>query len=189
MITGLAFRYRGSDAFVPDAPDAQEMSATRRGRDPLTFREQTETLAKLYASSASSAFELAKFTSVITLTTSHGRALVFGSNGTIIPWGPPDEFECGRGTTRRLRGAPKGPPPFVDWQSPDMEAFDVFHGATLCRFQWRYFSTAWRRHECPRPSQSAGQEEQGQGLERLGRASSADFEEGRLAPRAGALCL
>ena len=44
VITGLAFRYRGSDRFIPDAPDAQD-DANRRGRDPQTFREQTETLA------------------------------------------------------------------------------------------------------------------------------------------------
>ena len=35
----LAFRYRGSDRFIPDAPDAQD-DANRRGRDPQTFREQ-----------------------------------------------------------------------------------------------------------------------------------------------------
>ena len=40
VITGLAFRYRGSDRFIPDAPDAQD-DANRRGRDPQTFREQT----------------------------------------------------------------------------------------------------------------------------------------------------
>ena len=36
VITGLAFRYRGSDAFIPDAPDAAD-DAARRGRDPQTF--------------------------------------------------------------------------------------------------------------------------------------------------------
>ena len=94
VITGLAFRYRGSDRFIPDAPDAQD-DANRRGRDPQTFREQTETLAAgesiVAVKCSSTAME---FTSEITFTTSQGRALVFGSHGTVIPWGPPDEMSA-----------------------------------------------------------------------------------------------
>ena len=144
MITGLAFRYRGSDRFIPDAPDAQD-DATRRGRDPLTFREQTETLAageSIVAVKCSST--ATQFTSEITLTTSHGRALVFGSLGTIIPWGPPDEFSADGEPLVGFVALRKIHPPFVDWQSPDMEAFDVYGGATLVPMAC-YFSTAWRR--------------------------------------------
>ena len=97
VINGLAFRYRGSDQFIPDAPDAAD-DAARRGRDPQTFREQTETLADgdsiVAVKCSSTAME---FTSEITFTTSQGRALVFGSHGTILPWGPPDEMSSADG--------------------------------------------------------------------------------------------
>ena len=92
VITGLAFRYRGSDRFVPDAPDAR-MTA-RRGRDPLTFREQTETLA------AGESIVAVKCSSTATqFTSSPLRRVTAGSsfsarNGTIIPWGPPDVFSA-----------------------------------------------------------------------------------------------
>ena len=144
VITSLAFRYRGSDAFIPDAPDAAD-DAARRGRDPQTFREQTETLAageSIVAVKCSST--ATQFTSEITLTTSHGRALVFGSLGTIIPWGPPDEFSADGEPLVGFVALRKVHPPFVDWQSPDMEAFDVYGGATLVPMAC-YFSTAWRR--------------------------------------------
>ena len=144
VITSLAFRYRGSDAFIPDAPDAAD-DAARRGRDPQTFREQTETLAageSIVAVKCSST--ATQFTSEITLTTSQGRALVFGSLGTIIPWGPPDEFSADGEPLVGFVALRKVHPPFVDWQSPDMEAFDVYGGATLVPMAC-YFSTAWRR--------------------------------------------
>merc|ERR1712216_474269 len=85
-----------------------------------------------------------QFTSEITLTTSQGRALVFGSLGTIIPWGPPDEFSADGEPLVGFVALRKIHPPFVDWQSPDMEAFDVYGGATLVPMAC-YFSTAWRR--------------------------------------------
>ena len=144
VITSLAFRYRGSDAFIPDAPDAAD-DAARRGRDPQTFREQTETLAageSIVAVKCSST--ATQFTSEITFTTSQGRALVFGSLGTVIPWGPPDEFSADGEPLVGFVALRKVHPPFVDWQSPDMEAFDVYGGATLVPMAC-YFSTAWRR--------------------------------------------
>ena len=144
VITGLAFRYRGSDRFIPDAPDAAD-DAARRGRDPQTFREQTETLAASESIVAVKCSSTAtQFTSEITFTTSQGRALVFGSHGTIIPWGPPDEFSADGEPLVGFVALRKVHPPFVDWQSPDMEAFDVYGGATLVPMAC-YFSTAWRR--------------------------------------------
>ena len=144
VITSLAFRYRGSDRFIPDAPDAAD-DAARRGRDPQTFREQTETLAASESIVAVKCSSTAtQFTSEITFTTSQGRALVFGSHGTIIPWGPPDEFSADGEPLVGFVALRKVHPPFVDWQSPDMEAFDVYGGATLVPMVC-YFSTAWRR--------------------------------------------
>ena len=97
VITGMAFRYRGSDRFIPDAPDPGD-DAARRHRPLQTFREQTETLAageSIVAVKCSSTAP--EFTSEIICTTSHGRALVFGSHGTILPWGPPDEMSSADG--------------------------------------------------------------------------------------------
>ena len=143
VITGLAFRYRGSDRFIPDAPDAGD-DAFRRGRDPQTFREQTETLAageSIVAVKCSSTST--QFTSEITLTTSQGRDLVFGSLGTIValPWGPPDEFSASGAPLVGFIALRKVLAP---WMGPDMEAFDIFGGAVLMPMAC-YFSNAWNR--------------------------------------------
>ena len=144
VITGLAFRYRGSDRFIPDAPDAAD-DAARRGRDPQTFREQTETLAAgesiVAVKCSSTAIE---FTSEITFQTSQGRAIVFGSHGTIIPWGPPDEMSTDGAPLVGFVALRTVLAPWVDWRSPNMEAIDVYGGATLVPIAC-YFSTAWKR--------------------------------------------
>ncbi len=144
VITSLAFRYRGSNRFIPDAPDAQD-DANRRGRDPQTFREQTETLAAgesiVAVKCSSTAME---FTSEITFTTSQGRALVFGSHGTVIPWGPPDEMSTDGAPLVGFVALRMVLAPWVDWRSPNMEAIDVYGGATLVPIAC-YFSTAWKR--------------------------------------------
>jgi len=144
VITSLAFRYRGSDAFIPDAPDAAD-DAARRGRDPQTFREQTETLAAgesiVAVKCSSTAIE---FTSEITFQTSQGRAIVFGSHGTIIPWGPPDEMSTDGAPLVGFVALRTVLAPWVDWRSPNMEAIDVYGGATLVPIAC-YFSTAWKR--------------------------------------------
>ena len=146
VITGLAFRYRDSDRFIPDAPDAGD-DAFRRGRDPQTFREQTETLAageSIVAVKCSSTS--IQFTSQITLTTSQGRDLVFGSLGTIValPWGPPDEFSAGGAPLIGFIALRKLIAPWMDWQGPDGEAWDIYGGATLVPMGC-YFSNAWNR--------------------------------------------
>ena len=144
VITGLAFRYRDSDRFIPDAPDADD-DAARRGRDPQTFREQTETLAAgesiVAVKCSSTAIE---FTSEITFQTSQGRAIVFGSHGTIIPWGPPDEMSTDGAPLVGFVALRTVLAPWVDWRSPNMEAIDVYGGATLVPIAC-YFSTAWKR--------------------------------------------
>ena len=144
VITGLAFRYRGSDRFIPDAPDAAD-DAARRGRDPQTFREQTETLADgdsiVAVKCSSTAME---FTSEITFQTSQGRAIVFGSHGTIIPWGPPDVMSADGAPLVGFVALRTVLAPWVDWRSPNMEAIDVYGGATLVPIAC-YFSTAWKR--------------------------------------------
>ena len=143
VITGLAFRYRGSDRFIPDAPDAGD-DAARRGRDPQTFREQTEPLAvgeSIVAVKCSSTSM--EFTSEITFMTSLGRAIVFGSHGTVIPWGPPDEMSADGAPLVGFVALRKVLAPFVDWRPP-MEAIDVYGGATLTPIAC-YFSTAWKR--------------------------------------------
>ena len=142
VITSLAFRYRGSNRFIPDAPDAQD-DANRRGRDPQTFREQTETLAageSIVAVKCSSTAP--EFTSEIIFTTSHGRALVFGSLGTIIPWGPPDEFSADGAPLVGFVALRNVLAPWVTGGVGIVS--DVFGGATLTPIAC-YFSTAWRR--------------------------------------------
>jgi len=144
VITGLAFRYRGSDRFIPDAPDAAD-DAARRGRDPLTYREQTETLAAgeyIVAMKCSSTGT--EFTSEIIFTTSQGRALVFGSLGRMVPWGPPDEMSAGGAPLIGFVALRKVLAPWVDWQSAEMEAFDTFGGAVLLPMAC-YFGNAWNR--------------------------------------------
>ena len=178
VITSLAFRYRGSDAFIPDAPDAAD-DAARRGRDPQTFREQTETLAageSIVAVKCSST--ATQFTSEITFTTSQGRALVFGSLGTVIPWGPPDEFSADGEPLVGFVALRKVHPPFVDWQSPDMEAIDVYGGATLVPMAC-YFSTAWRRRRSLVLLKALVKKGKAKALGTLWpRVLDADFEEG-----------
>ena len=144
VITGLAFRYRGSDDFGPDAPDPGD-DAARRHRPLQTFREQTETLAAgesiVAVKCSSTAME---FTSEITFQTSQGRALVFGSHGTVIPWGPPDEMSADGAPLVGFVALRTILAPWVDWRSPNMEAIDVYGGATLTPIAC-YFSTAWKR--------------------------------------------
>jgi len=145
VITGVSFRYRGSDDFGPDAPDPGD-DAARRHRPLQTFREQTETLAageSIVAVKCSSTAP--EFTSEIIFTTSHGRALVFGSLGTIIPWGPPDEFSADGAPLVGFVALRKVLYPWVG-HNPEMEASDVFGGATLTPIAC-YFSTAWKRRK------------------------------------------
>jgi len=142
VITGLAFRYRGSDDFGPDAPDPGD-DAARRHRPLQTFREQTETLAageSIVAVKCSSTAP--EFTSEIIFTTSHGRALVFGSLGTIIPWGPPDEFSADGAPLVGFVALRNVLAPWVTGGVGIVS--DVFGGATLTPIAC-YFSTAWRR--------------------------------------------
>ena len=86
----------------------------------------------------------AEFTSEITFQTSQGRAIVFGSHGTIIPWGPPDEMSTDGAPLVGFVALRTVLAPWVDWRSPNMEAIDVYGGATLVPIAC-YFSTAWKR--------------------------------------------
>ena len=122
VITSLAFRYRGSSRFIPDAPDAAG-----------------ESIVAVKCSSTA-----IEFTSEITFQTSQGRAIVFGSHGTIIPWGPPDEMSTDGAPLVGFVALRTVLAPWVDWRSPNMEAIDVYGGATLVPIAC-YFSTAWRR--------------------------------------------
>ena len=85
-----------------------------------------------------------EFTSEITFQTSQGRAIVFGSHGTIIPWGPPDEMSTDGAPLVGFVALRTVLAPWVDWRSPNMEAIDVYGGATLVPIAC-YFSTAWKR--------------------------------------------
>ena len=178
VITSLAFRYGGSTRFIPDAPDTAD-DAARRGRDPLTYREQTETLAAgEYIVAMKCSSTAMEFTSEITFQTSQGRAIVFGSHGTVIPWGPPDEMSADGAPLLGFVALRKVLAPFVDWRSPDMEAFDVYGGATLVPIAC-YFSTAWKRRRSLVLLKALVKEDKAKAPGSLWpRVLDADFEEG-----------
>ena len=61
-----------------------------------------------------------------------------------LPWGPPDEFSAGGAPLIGFIALRKLIAPWMDWQGPDGEAWDIYGGATLVPMGC-YFSNAWNR--------------------------------------------
>ena len=148
VVTGISFLYRGSDAFVPEAPDAAEDAARRNG-NPYVYIEQTATLAKgERVISVKWYSNLQNICRVIAFATNQGRELKFGSNGTLLPDLPPDEASVGGAPLVGMHGFRELTAPQVDigaFRAGDIDAFhDVYGGADFQPVAF-YFATAWKR--------------------------------------------
>ena len=162
VVTGISFRYRGSDAFVPEAPDAAEDAARRNG-NPYVYIEQTATLAKgERVISVKWYSNLQNICRVIAFATNQGRELTFGSNGTLLPDLPPDEASVGGAPLVGMHGFRELTAPQVDIGAFRAGDIDAFHDVTAAQISSRAFCRdRLEAAPVPRPSQSTGQEEQG----------------------------
>jgi len=150
VVTGMAFRYRGDEAFQPAAAPDADHDARLRSRDPFVFEADELVLAPgERVTRVVWTYGEPEFVCEMEFTTSLGRVKTFGRGGTEVPYQSFDHSEGGAALCGFV-GSREVIAPYVDYRGAVMggidnpPAIDIFGGAPFYPLAV-YFSNAWNR--------------------------------------------